>query len=203
MEKFTCYTGLVAPLDISNIDTDAIIPKQFLQKITKSGFGKHLFHNWRYLDNLGRIENPDFSLNQNFYKNSTILLSRENFGCGSSREHAVWALLEYGFKVILSSSFSDIFYNNSIKNGLLPVVLSKNLIDHLFNLVLKFHRIFVTVNLIENKILIDNKHHTFEINHFHKCCMLNGLDDIDLTLKHIEKIKYYESRIPKFLSPFN
>ena len=203
MSKFVCHTGIVVPLDISNVDTDVIIPKQFLQKITKSGFGKYLFNDWRYLDDCSCTLNYNFVLNRICYKHATILLSRENFGCGSSREHAVWALLDYGFKAILASSFADIFYSNSIKNGLLPVVLSKNIINYLFGLALKNSNLSITINLETNEVLVNNQRYIFEIDHFYKYCMLNGLDDIDLTMKHIKKIEDYESNIPSFLNVFN
>ncbi|XBC42260.1 MAG: 3-isopropylmalate dehydratase small subunit [Buchnera aphidicola (Meitanaphis elongallis)] len=200
MSKFVSHIGTVVPLDMSNVDTDAIIPKQFLQKITKLGFGKHLFNDWRYLDDFGRTLNKDFVLNRSCYQDATILLSRENFGCGSSREHAVWALLDYGFKVILASSFADIFYSNSIKNGLLPVVLSKSIVNYLFNMILKYSKTSVTINLMSNTVLVNDQCYQFEINYFYKYCMLNGLDDIDLTIKNVEQIKNYENGIPKFFT---
>ncbi|XBC40720.1 MAG: 3-isopropylmalate dehydratase small subunit [Buchnera aphidicola (Nurudea yanoniella)] len=202
MSKFIFHTGIVAPLDISNIDTDAIIPKQFLQKVTKSGFGKNLFHNWRYLDDDGDVLNSDFILNKLYYKNSTILLSRENFGCGSSREHAVWALIDYGFKAIIASSFSDIFYSNSIKNHLLLIKLSKDIVDILFSIVAKHANTLVQIDLINNKVLVKHVCYTFEINSFDKHCILNGLDDVDLTMKYIKTIKKYENKVPKFFQIF-
>ncbi|XBC38150.1 MAG: 3-isopropylmalate dehydratase small subunit [Buchnera aphidicola (Floraphis choui)] len=203
MRKFIHHIGTVVPLDISNIDTDAIIPKQFLQKITKFGFGDHLFNDWRYLDNYSKKLNPKFVLNQNCYKDATILLSRENFGCGSSREHAVWALVDYGFRVILASSFSNIFYNNSIKNGLLPIILSEDIIKHLFDIIKASSDTLITVNLFNNEVIVNNECYKFKMNVFNKLCMLNGWDNIDLTMKNLEKIKSYENNIPKFLCIFD
>lgn len=199
MSKFIQHTGIVVPIDVSNVDTDTIIPKQFLQKITKNGFEKNLFNDWRYEDSNNTIPNKDFVLNNRIYKNGTILLSRENFGCGSSREHAVWALVNYGFKVIIAISFSDIFYNNSLKNGLLPIVLSKDIIDVFFKEVYKNIGLLISVNLIKNEILIKNTKYNFFINNFHKHCLIHGLDDIDLTLKYYSKICDYEEKIPYFL----
>ncbi|XBC39200.1 MAG: 3-isopropylmalate dehydratase small subunit [Buchnera aphidicola (Nurudea shiraii)] len=202
MSKFVRHTGIVVPLNMSNVDTDSIIPKQFLQKVNKSGFGKHVFYNWRYLDDNGLVLNSNFILNKPYYKNATILLSRNNFGCGSSREHAVWALVDYGFKVILASSFSDIFYSNSIKNNLLPIELSENIINDLFLITSKNFNTLITIDLVNNKVLIDSESYVFKINSFHKHCMLNGLDDIDLTLKYNKEIRDYESKIPKFFVIF-
>lgn len=201
MYKFISHTGIVVPIDLPNIDTDVIIPKQFLQKITKLGFGKYLFNDWRYIDNNSYTPNMQFILNSKVYSKSTILLSRENFGCGSSREHAVWALVDYGFKVILSSSFSDIFYSNSLKNGLLPIVLSKEIINDLFDYVNGHPGVNFTVNLIEKKIYTDidkKKYFRFSISEFYRYCLINGLDDIDLTLKHKSKILNYEDKVFKF-----
>lgn len=202
MSKFVSHIGTAIPLDVSNVDTDAIIPKQFLQKVTKSGFGKHLFNNWRYLDDCSCTLNKNFILNSPLYHNSTILLSRENFGCGSSREHAVWALLDYGFKVILASSFADIFYSNSIKNGLLPVVLPTKIINELFEIILEDPNIRIVIDLLNNKVLVNDQYYSFEIDSVDKYCMLNGLDDIDLTMKCIKKIESYEHNIPGFFTSF-
>ncbi|XBC43286.1 MAG: 3-isopropylmalate dehydratase small subunit [Buchnera aphidicola (Meitanaphis flavogallis)] len=202
MSKFVSHIGTAVPLDMSNVDTDAIIPKQFLQKVTKSGFGKHLFNDWRYLDDGSCTLNKNFILNSPLYHNSTILLSRENFGCGSSREHAVWALLDYGFKVILASSFADIFYSNSIKNGLLPVVLSKKVINELFKTILKDPNTRIVIDLLNNKVLVHDQHYNFEIDSVYKYCILHGLDDIDLTMKCIKKIECYEHNIPRFFTSF-
>ena len=201
MEKFTALTGLVAPLDRSNIDTDAIIPKQFLKSIKRTGFGPYLFDEWRYLDHgepgidcSNRPLNPDFILNQPRYQNAQILLARDNFGCGSSREHAPWALLDYGFKVIIAPSFADIFYNNCFKNGILPIVLSANEIDDLFSAVQDQTGYQLAVTLESTTLTLANgKQLSFEIDPFRKHCLLNGLDDIGLTLEKFNQIKAYES----------
>ncbi|WP_343184221.1 3-isopropylmalate dehydratase small subunit (plasmid) [Buchnera aphidicola (Ceratovacuna keduensis)] len=194
MKKFTIHTGKILPLNISNIDTDVIIPKQFLKKITKNGFGKYLFFNWRYLNNNIKNINYKFILNKSIYKNSSILISRENFGCGSSREHAVWALKDFGFKVILSSSFSDIFYNNSFNNGILLIVLSKDIINNIFSIIKKNIIVFAKINLIKKYISIKDKKYFFEINSFYHFCMINGLDRIDYTMKYKHKIEEYERK---------
>jgi 3-isopropylmalate/(R)-2-methylmalate dehydratase small subunit len=188
MFKFTEHNGVVVPLDISNIDTDAIIPKQFLQKVNKVGFGKYLFHDWRFIDKNQLKINPNFIFNNDIYKNASILLTRENFGCGSSREHAVWSLLDYGFKVIISSSFSDIFYNNSFNNKLLLVILEKKDIDYLFNLVNSKIGISFNVSLINKRITVDNLDIPFQIDDFQRLCLLNNWDNIDLTMKINHKI---------------
>ncbi|WP_295164908.1 3-isopropylmalate dehydratase small subunit [uncultured Buchnera sp.] len=199
MFKFTEHNGVVVPLDISNIDTDAIIPKQFLQKVNKVGFGKYLFHDWRFIDKNQLKINPNFIFNNDIYKNASILLTRENFGCGSSREHAVWSLLDYGFKVIISSSFSDIFYNNSFNNKLLLVILEKKDIDYLFNLVNSKIGISFNVSLINKRITVDNLDIPFQIDDFQRLCLLNNWDNIDLTMKINHKIKSYEDNISSFL----
>lgn len=199
MKKFITHTGIIAPLDISNVDTDAIIPKQFLQKIDRTGFSKNLFYNWRFLNGDKNIPNLNFVLNQKYYHKSSILISRENFGCGSSREHAVWALLDYGFKVIIASSFSDIFYDNSFNNQLLLINLSELEIDDIFYIVYQNPGIKCTVNLKMNYILLNNKKYIIKINEFHRSCLLNGFDNIDLTMKHEDKISKYEKNIPDFL----
>jgi 3-isopropylmalate/(R)-2-methylmalate dehydratase small subunit len=200
MEKFTPFTGLVAPLDRNNVDTDAIIPKQFLKSIQRSGFGPNAFDEWRYLDhgepgmdNAARPRNPQFVLNQARYQGASILLARANFGCGSSREHAPWALADFGFKVILAESFADIFFNNCFKNGLLPIVLSKPEIDALFGLVEYTPGFALAVNL-EAQTLIrpDGYVIAFEVDPFRKECLLNGWDDIGLTLRHAEEIRAFE-----------
>ncbi|CAL4326053.1 3-isopropylmalate dehydratase small subunit [Buchnera aphidicola] len=199
MSKFTEHNGVVVPLDISNIDTDAIIPKQFLQGIGKTGLGKYLFHDWRFIDKNQLQLNSDFILNKNPYKSASILLTRENFGCGSSREHAVWSLLDYGFRVIIASSFSDIFYNNSFNNKLLLICLKRDKIDYLFNLVKREIGISFFVSLIQKKIFIKNFDFLFEIDEFQRLCLLNNWDNIDLTLKINYKIKSYERTIVSFL----
>jgi 3-isopropylmalate/(R)-2-methylmalate dehydratase small subunit len=201
MEKFTIYQGLVAPLNRENVDTDAIIPKQFLKSIKKTGFGQNLFDEWRYLDHGEpgqdcslRPLNPNFVLNQARYHNAGILLARKNFGCGSSREHAPWALAQYGFRVIIAPSFADIFFNNCFKNGLLPIVLSELQVDHLFNETLAFSGYQLTIDL-ERQVVITphNESYNFEVEPFRKQCLIHGLDDIGLTLQHADKIKAYEA----------
>ncbi|WP_316364623.1 3-isopropylmalate dehydratase small subunit [Candidatus Thiodiazotropha sp. CDECU1] len=201
MDKFTPFTGIVCPLDRSNVDTDAIIPKQFLKSIKRSGFGPNLFDEWRYLDhgepgmdNSKRPVNPDFVLNDPRYQKAKILLARENFGCGSSREHAPWALEDYGFKVILAPSFADIFFNNSFKNGLLPIVLDEKIIDDLFCLATTDEALEVTVDLSRQLLTANHEQIPFEVDPFRKHCLLHGLDDIGLTLQHVDDIKAYETR---------
>ena len=200
MQAFTQHTGIVAPLDRPNIDTDAIIPKQFLKSIKRSGFGPNAFDDWRYLDaggpgcdNDGRKVNPDFVLNQSPFDKATILLARENFGCGSSREHAVWALDDFGFRAVIAPSFADIFFNNSFKNGLLPIVLDADTVDDLFKRVSANHGLELSINLEAQTVSCEGeKIASFEIDAFRKHCMLNGLDDIALTLQHADEIKAYE-----------
>ena len=202
MEKFTQFTAIVAPLDRANVDTDAIIPKQFLKSIQRTGFGPNLFDEWRYLDhgepgrdNSQRPLNPDFVLNQARYQGAGILLARENFGCGSSREHAPWALMDYGFRVIIAASFADIFYNNCFKNGILPIVVSAPRLDRLFQSVEQIEGYKLTVDLPEQTITTPNGETIgFEVDEFRKYCLVNGLDDIGLSLQHVAEIKAYESR---------
>ncbi|MGB8338805.1 MAG: 3-isopropylmalate dehydratase small subunit [Burkholderiales bacterium] len=201
MKKFNIINSLILPLDRANIDTDAIIPKQFLKSIKRTGFGPNLFDEWRYLDhgepgrdNSNRPLNKDFVLNDVRYKGAQILLTRENFGCGSSREHAPWALLDYGFRVIIATSFADIFYNNCFKNGLLPVVLSAAEVDGLFKAVAANPTYKLTVDLAKQNVTTpDGKTFSFEVDAFRKHCLLNGLDDIGLTLQHADKIKAFEA----------
>ncbi len=201
MNKFTVHQGLVVPLDRENVDTDAIIPEQFLKSIKKTGFGQNLFDEWRYLDHgepgqdcTNRPINPDFVLNQSRYKGASILLARQNFGCGSSREHAPWALEQYGFRAVIAPSFADIFFNNCYKNGLLPIVLSAQQVDHLFNEAAAFNGYQLTIDLEKQQVIApDGRSYDFEIAAFRKYCMVNGLDDIGLTLRHADKIKTYES----------
>lgn len=200
MTKFTQHIGIVVPLDAANIDTDAIIPKQFLQKVTRTGFGQHLFNDWRFLDDAGQKPNPDFVLNKPRYKGASILLTRENFGCGSSREHAPWALTDYGFKVVIASSFADIFYGNSLNNQLLPLTLSETDIDELFKLVDNQEGIQFTVDLENQTVIAGGKSYSFEIDAFRKHCMINGLDSIGLTLQHDAEISAYEAKQPTFLN---
>ncbi len=202
MQKFTLHKGLVAPMDRENVDTDAIIPKQFLKSIKKTGFGPNLFDEWRYLDQPGqpgvpesaRKPNPDFVLNQPRYAGASILLARKNFGCGSSREHAPWALDQYGFRAIIAPSFADIFFNNSFKNGLLPIVLPEVTVSQLFDEVHAFPGYELTVDL-ERQVIVrpQGQEIPFEVNAFRKYCLLNGFDDIGLTLRHSEKIKAFEA----------
>ena len=202
MQAFNVHQGLVVPLDRENVDTDAIIPKQFLKSIARTGFGQTLFDECRYLDHgepgvdcSTRPVNPDFVLNQARYNGGSILLARKNFGCGSSREHAPWALVQYGFRAVIAPSFADIFMNNCYKNGLLPVVLTASQVDHLFNETNSFNGYQVTIDL-ERQVVIaaDGKSYDFDITPFRKYCLMNGLDDIGLTLRHSEKIKFYESQ---------
>ena len=200
MKKFESHSGIVAPIDIPNVDTDAIIPKQFLKSIYRTGFGDYLFDEWRYLDQgepgmdcQKRPLNQDFVLNQKRYKNATILLARENFGCGSSREHAPWALDQYGFKVLISSSFADIFYNNCFKNGMLPIVLNKKLIDDLFKNVFQNIGFRLEVDLRTQKIYTPDKNSIdFKIDDSLKTNLLSGLDEIGQTLKMVDQIKSFE-----------
>ncbi|MGZ8288890.1 MAG: 3-isopropylmalate dehydratase small subunit [Telluria sp.] len=203
MDKFTLHDGLVAPLDRANVDTDAIIPKQFLKSIHRTGFGPNLFDEWRYLDhgepgkdNSNRPLNPDFVLNQPRYQGASILLARKNFGCGSSREHAPWALDQYGFRAIVAPSFADIFFNNCYKSGLLPVVLSEAQIDHLFNEVKAFPGFRLVIDLEKQTIGTPDGStcYEFPIDAFRKYCLLNGLDDIGLTLRHADEIRAFEER---------
>ena len=202
MEKFEKITGIVAPMDRANVDTDAIIPKQFLKSIQRSGFGPNLFDEWRYLD-VGepgrdcsqRPLNPDFVLNQPRYQGASILLARENFGCGSSREHAPWALLDYGFRVIIAPSFADIFFNNCFKNSILPIVLDEETVDRLFREVAVSEGYALTVDLQAQTITTPGGEVIpFEVDEFRKYCLLNGLDDIGLTLQHVDDIRAYEER---------
>ena len=201
MQKFTLHTGIVAPMDRENVDTDAIIPKQFLKSIRKTGFGPNLFDEWRYLDHgepgvpeSARKPNPDFVLNQPRYKGASVLLARKNFGCGSSREHAPWAIDQYGFRAVIAPSFADIFFNNCFKNGLLPIVLPETAMDLLFNETLAFPGYELTIDL-ENQVVVRPQGETipFEVQAFRKYCLLNGFDDIGLTLRQSDKIKAFEA----------
>ncbi|AJR00584.1 MULTISPECIES: 3-isopropylmalate dehydratase small subunit [Hafnia] len=193
------HSGIVVPLDAANVDTDAIIPKQFLQKVTRTGFGQHLFNDWRFLDDAGQQPNPDFILNQPEFKGASILLTRENFGCGSSREHAPWALTDYGFKVVIAPSFADIFYGNSFNNQLLPVTLSEAEIDELFAQVEAAPGMSFTVDLETQTVRAGDKSYSFELDSFRRHCMMNGLDSIGLTLQHEAAISEYEGKLPEFL----
>ena len=200
MTDFTQHTGLVVPLNTANIDTDAIIPKQFLQKVTRTGFGQHLFHDWRFLDDAGKQPNPDFIMNASRYQGATILLARENFGCGSSREHAPWALADYGIQVMIAPSFADIFYGNSINNQMIPVRLTEQQIDQLFEFVETTVGATITVDLEAMTVSANGHQYSFEIDEFRRHCLLNGLDNIGLTLQHQAKITDYEANIPTYLA---
>ncbi len=201
MEKFNVHTGVVAPLDRENVDTDAIIPKQFLKSIKRTGFGPNAFDEWRYLDhgepgqdNSKRPLNPDFVLNQPRYQGASVLLARKNFGCGSAREHAPWVLQQYGFRAIVAPSFADIFFNNCYKNGLLPIVLTEQQVDHLFNDTYAFNGYQLTIDLDAQVVRApDGREYPFEITAFRKYCLLNGFDDIGLTLRHADKIRQFEA----------
>lgn len=197
MKAFTILEGLAATMDRANVDTDQIIPKQFLRKIERSGFGIHLFHDWRFTDNDGKIENPEFELNQPRFKGATILLVRDNFGCGSSREHAPWALEDYGFRSIIAPSFADIFYNNCFKNGMLPIKLSSQEVDELFQFVNATVGTKLIIDLPNQVVIAGNKKYSFEVDPFRKDCLLKGLDDIGLTLVHESKITEFEKKNKK------
>ena len=202
MDKFVRKEGLVAPLDRANVDTDAIIPKQFLKSIRRTGFGANLFDEWRYLDrgepdadNSGRPLNPDFVLNQKRYLGATVLLARENFGCGSSREHAPWALLQFGIQTIIAPGFADIFYNNSLKNGLLLIRLDAQIVDKLFRETAAHEGYRIAVDLEQQTVTTPSgESFGFDIDPHRKHCMLNGLDDIGLTLGHADEIKAFETK---------
>ena len=201
MQTFTLHKGIVAPMDRENVDTDAIIPKQFLKSIRKTGFGPNLFDEWRYLDHgepgqdpASRKPNPDFVLNQARYQGASVLLARKNFGCGSSREHAPWAIDQFGFRAVIAPSFADIFFNNCFKNGLLPIVLPENVVGKLFDEVAAFPGFQLTIDL-ERQVVVrpQGEEIPFDVQAFRKYCLLNGLDDIGLTLRHAEKIKAFEA----------
>lgn len=202
MDTLTVIEGIVLPLDRANVDTDAIIPKQFLKSIRRSGFGPNLFDEWRYLDhgepgqdNSTRPVNPDFVLNDPRYRGAQVLLARENFGCGSSREHAVWALLDYGFRVIIAPSFADIFFNNCFKNGVLPIALPAATVDQLFRAATATPGFRLTVDLPAQQLRTpDGGVLVFEVDAFRKDCLVRGLDDIGLTLQHADAIRDYEAR---------
>jgi 3-isopropylmalate/(R)-2-methylmalate dehydratase small subunit len=201
MTPFTTHCGLVAPIDRENVDTDAIIPKQFLKSIHKTGFGPNLFDEWRYLDKgepgedpASRKPNPDFVLNQPRYAGASVLLARKNFGCGSSREHAPWAIGQYGFRALIASSYADIFFNNCFKNGILPIVLSESQVDRLFNEVMAFPGYELTIDLERQTVVLPQGDTlAFDVQAFRKYCLLNGLDDIGLTMRHKDKIAAFEA----------
>lgn len=201
MDKFVTHTGIAVAMNRANVDTDAIIPKQFLKSIKRTGFGEYLFDGWRYLDEgqpgmdcSQRPLNPDFELNQPAFQGGTILLAGPNFGCGSSREHAPWALQQYGFKAIVSSSYADIFFNNCFKNGLLPIVLKEEEMQKLFDAVAAQPGIKATVNLEQQTVSLGSLSFGFQVDSFRRHCLMNGLDDIGLTLEHSELIKTYEAK---------
>ena len=201
MEKFTTHTGLVAPLDRENVDTDAIIPKQFLKSIARTGFGANLFDEWRYLDvgqpgqdSSNRPLNKDFVLNQARYQGASVLIARDNFGCGSSREHAPWALQQYGFKAVIAPSFADIFFNNCYKNGLLPIVLTSEQMDKLFHMTAGFNGFEITIDLPAQLVRAGDEAFPFEISTHRKYCLTNGFDDIGLTLRNADEIKAFEAQ---------
>jgi 3-isopropylmalate/(R)-2-methylmalate dehydratase small subunit len=202
MEKFTILQGIAAPLDRPNVDTDAIIPKQFLKSIKRSGFGPNLFDEWRYMDHgepgmdpATRVPNPNFVLNQPRYRGAKILLARENFGCGSSREHAPWALMDYGFRAVVAPSYADIFFNNSFKNGLLPVILPAAVVDRLFMEVEATPGYQLTVDLVAQKVATPGgQTFDFTVDAFRRHCLLEGLDEIGLTLQHADEIRAFEDK---------
>jgi 3-isopropylmalate/(R)-2-methylmalate dehydratase small subunit len=201
MKAFTVHKGVVAPIDRANVDTDAIIPKQFLKSIRKTGFGPNLFDEWRYLDPgypgqdpASRKPNPDFVLNQPRYQGASVLIARKNFGCGSSREHAPWALEQYGFRALIAPSFADIFFNNSFKNGLLPIVLPEATVSKLFDQLYAFPGYELTIDLDKQVVTTpQGEAIPFDVQPFRRYCLLNGLDDIGLTLRHKDKIKAFEA----------
>ena len=202
MDKFTLHTGIVAPMDRENVDTDAIIPKQFLKSIKRTGFGPNLFDEWRYLDKgepgmdpASRQPNPDFVLNQTRYAGASILLARRNFGCGSSREHAPWAIAQYGFRALIAPSYADIFFNNCFKNGLLPIVQPEEVVSQLFAEVAATPGYRLTIDLERQRIVKpDGSEIAFDVQPFRKYCLLGGLDDIGLTLRHQDDIRAFEAR---------
>jgi 3-isopropylmalate/(R)-2-methylmalate dehydratase small subunit len=202
MKPFTVHSGLVAPIDRENVDTDAIIPKQFLKSIRRTGFGGNLFDAWRYLDTgypgqdpASRRPNPDFVLNHPRYQGASVLIARRNFGCGSSREHAPWALEQYGFRALIAPSFADIFFNNCFKNGLLPIVLPESQVARLFDEVLAFPGYALTIDLERQRVVLpQGEEWPFDVQAFRRYCLLNGLDDIGLTLRHAESIRSFEAQ---------
>ena len=192
MQKFTTHRGIACPLEYDNIDTDQIIPKQFLLSVSKTGFGKHLFHDWRYLDDEERVLNENFSLNQVAYRGTSILIAGENFGSGSSREHAPWALVDYGIRAIIAPSFADIFKNNALGNGLLVLTLPKEALAFLTESLKKSEDKHIAISLVTNKVEAFGREFDFRIDEFYRTCLLEGLDAVGLTLRHSDKIKAYE-----------
>jgi len=198
-KKFTQHTGVAVPMDLANVDTDAIIPKQFLQMVTRTGFGRNLFFDWRYSDAEGTVDNPEFIMNQPAFRGASIMLTRENFGCGSSREHAPWALTDYGIQAIVGTDFADIFANNSFNNQLLLVTLAEDEVDELFKMVAADPGMSITVDLESQQVRASDRIYRFEIDGFRRHCLLNGLDAIGLTLQHDAAIAAYEEKQPVFL----
>jgi len=198
-KKFTQHTGVAVPMDLANVDTDAIIPKQFLQMVTRTGFGRNLFFDWRYSDAEGTVDNPEFIMNQPAFRGASIMLTRENFGCGSSREHAPWALTDYGIQAIVGTDFADIFANNSFNNQLLLVTLAEDEVDELFKMVAADPGMSITVDLESQQVRASDRIYGFEIDGFRRHCLLNGLDAIGLTLQHDAAIAAYEEKQPVFL----
>ena len=200
MQKFTVHTGVAVPLDSANIDTDQIIPKQFLLAVDRKGFGDHLFHDWRYLDDEEKQPNPDFNLNKPEFKGATILVARDNFGNGSSREHAPWALMGYGFRAVIAPSFADIFYNNALGNGLLPLKLDAEKVDEIFKILNARPGTKITISLEDMTVSCEDKKYTFTLDPFRRHCLLEGLDAISLTLKHEDEIRKYEEKMPSWMA---
>ncbi|TEY03570.1 3-isopropylmalate dehydratase small subunit [Campylobacter sp. US33a] len=199
MEKFITHKGIACPLDFANIDTDQIIPKQFLLSVSKKGFGKHLFHDLRYLDDKESVLNPEFNLNKTEFQSASILVTRDNFGNGSSREHAPWALMDYGIKVIIAPSFADIFKNNALGNGLLTITLEESKVQWLIEILQTNENKCLEISLLEKKVYAFGKEFDFEIDEFYRNCLLNGLDKIDLTLQYQDEIKKYENHSQVYL----
>lgn len=199
MSGINLHEGTAVPLDIANIDTDQIIPKQFLTGVTRSGYGKHLFHDWRYNDLQEQEPNPDFNLNKAKYQGASILVTRENFGCGSSREHAPWALLDFGLKVIIAPSFADIFYGNAINNSMLPIKLDDAIIDELMAVLNDCPETTFLINLSEKTVSVNSKTYTFEIAEHHQYNLINGLDAIGQTLKYLNEIETFENQRPAWI----
>ncbi|MCE7176470.1 3-isopropylmalate dehydratase small subunit [Campylobacter coli] len=199
MQKFTTHKGIACPLEYANIDTDQIIPKQFLLAVSKQGFGKHLFHDLRYLDDKESVLNMDFNLNKKEYQNSSILVSFENFGSGSSREHALWALVDYGIRAIIAPSFADIFKNNALGNGLLTIELAKDEVVSIIKQLKESEDKNIEISLFEKKVFFKDQVFSFDLDEFRRTCLLEGLDNIALTLKYEEQIKAYEKNSKSFL----
>lgn len=200
MEKFTVHTGVAVPLNSANIDTDQIIPKQFLLATTRKGFGKHAFHDWRYLDDEEKVLNPDFNLNKPAYAGASILVAQDNFGNGSSREHAPWALTDFGFKAVIAPSFANIFHHNALGNGLLTVKLSSEEVNEIILFLEQNAGSKLTISLEDMYVECNGKRYAFELDAFYRHCLLNGLDSIDLTLAHNDEITEYERKTPSFLA---